>query len=393
MQIGLVMSEYPDQNTHGGMATYTYTMANAFAGLGHEVHLAQKEGVCHDPIDRRVHLHTIQPTRLGGVRGIVYRCVRPEIAYQMGYSLSAKNLFESLAVSDRLEVVQIPEYNGEAITFKSALPFKLVVRLHTPAYLVDKLNGVVPSPSRKAWYRMEYKSIMRADGITASSLALKKAVCSYYKINPDKITVIRNPVDCKNFFPKENNDNSGQIKVLFVGRLEKRKGIELVLEIIKPLLAQHGNLQFIFVGADTKPGKQGYVHQLLIAAERHKDRMRCLGPVPRFKLPDIIRNADIFLIPSLFDNSPNTLFEAMACGLATVGSNVGGINEIIEHEKEGLLFDVQDPNDMLKKLEDLIENRTKRNQMGELARKKVVEQYSPEKRAAETVAYYQQIIH
>ena len=66
------------------------------------------------------------------------------------------------------------------------------------------------------------------------------------------------------------------------------------------------------------------------------------------------QDADICVIPSLFDNSPNTVYEAMALGKVVVASSVGGIPEIVGGIENGFLFDSKDVNDLVGKLEDAI---------------------------------------
>ena len=76
--------------------------------------------------------------------------------------------------------------------------------------------------------------------------------------------------------------------------------------------------------------------------------------VPKEVLKKAYHAADISIIPSLFDNSPNTVYEAMANGKIVVASSVGGIPEIIGGNENGFIFDPRDINDFVNKLEDAI---------------------------------------
>ena len=76
--------------------------------------------------------------------------------------------------------------------------------------------------------------------------------------------------------------------------------------------------------------------------------------MPKEILKIAYQAADICIIPSLFDNSPNTVYEAMANGKIVVASSVGGIPEIIGGNENGFIFDPSDINDFVNKLEDAI---------------------------------------
>jgi len=68
-----------------------------------------------------------------------------------------------------------------------------------------------------------------------------------------------------------------------------------------------------------------------------RERIQFIGAVPRMSLPDLYRSAAVCVVPSLYENLPYTCLEAMACGCATIGSNVGGIPEIITDGVDGRL--------------------------------------------------------
>ena len=395
MKIGLLMAEYPAAGAgHGGMATYVYNMANAISRLGHRVHVAQKSGVAADPLEKGVSLAALSPGPLGRLQRWRRRFEYPEILHQRKWSMAARRYFEGVHRAEGLEVVQVPDYNGEAVAFQG-LPFKLVVRLHTPSFLVDRLNGVEPDKRRRAWYALEEKAIQRADGITASSVSLKKEVCAYYGIREEKVTVIRNPVDTLAFSPsdkKQEEREGDEVVLLFVGRLERRKGVDLLLPAVRDVLARHPNARFVFAGGSPQGYSCSYTDVLESEAAKYPGRVTLLGALERERLPDVYRGADIFIIPSLFDNSPNALFEAMASGLPCVGSDTGGINEIIRHGETGLLFDPLRPGALSEGLSAIIREPLKRRALAKAAREAVVREYDPLKIAAETVDYYRNLL-
>lgn len=85
--------------------------------------------------------------------------------------------------------------------------------------------------------------------------------------------------------------------------------------------------------------------------------------------------ADVFVTPSVIDNLPNTIMEAMSCGTPCVGFAVGGITEMIDHEINGVLSEPFDTNSLSQGIDWIISNNERQSQLGEEARKKVINNY------------------
>ena len=87
--------------------------------------------------------------------------------------------------------------------------------------------------------------------------------------------------------------------------------------------------------------------------------------------------ADVFVIPSLQDNLPNTILEAMSCEVPVIGSNVGGIPDMVRDGNTGLLFEPGNPSELEQKIRYLIEHPEERQIMAKQARETVKESFSP----------------
>ncbi len=103
-------------------------------------------------------------------------------------------------------------------------------------------------------------------------------------------------------------------------------------------------------------------------------------------------SADLFVIPSLAENLPNTIIESMSCGTPVVGFNVGGIPELIKDNKNGLLANYKDSKDLAKKIKWMIEHPEERKKMGINARKFIEEEFSQEIQAKEYIKEYEKLI-
>lgn len=112
----------------------------------------------------------------------------------------------------------------------------------------------------------------------------------------------------------------------------------------------------------------------------------------RSQLIRYLQAADIYVHAARNDNFPTTILEAMACGKPVIASSVSGIPEMIDHGVTGVLVSPQDPDALAGAMEDLIHDRTKRDAMGRMGRKKVEEKYNLDKMARDHIEFYNEII-
>lgn len=145
-----------------------------------------------------------------------------------------------------------------------------------------------------------------------------------FGVNPTKVHLYKYWIQTKKFnqihktTARKQLNNSNQFTVLFVGRLIKKKGIRLLVKIAKSL----PKINFIFIGSGPE---SGYLSQLKI------QNIKYLGSIANEKLINNYNSADIFCIPSLYEEGfGRVVMEAVACGLPVVGSNKGGIKEALD---------------------------------------------------------------
>ncbi|MDP2318048.1 MAG: glycosyltransferase family 4 protein [Acidobacteriota bacterium] len=131
-----------------------------------------------------------------------------------------------------------------------------------------------------------------------------------------------------------------QIKCLTVSRIDPRKGLRVLPEVIAMLVAAGHDVTLDIVGPTI--GQIGDTERDAIAAEARRlgvaDRVRLLGPIPLDQLMPLYQQYDVFVLPTQpGEGIPRVLMEAMAAGLPVITTNVSGIASLIEHEQNGLL--------------------------------------------------------
>jgi glycosyltransferase involved in cell wall biosynthesis len=178
----------------------------------------------------------------------------------------------------------------------------------------------------------------------------------------EKISVIPNYVDTQIFSPGIASSPSQQ--VIFIGRVAPEKNLDSLLQAAVDL-----PLSFILIGE----GKLRPILQEKFAFLG--ERIRWEGNVPNSQLPNYLKNAFAFVLPSLYEGHPKALIEAMSCGIPVIGANSPGIREIINNGVNGLLCD-PNPLGIRSSLELLMTKSSLSLTLAENARKFVLQNYS-----------------
>jgi phosphatidylinositol alpha-mannosyltransferase len=154
--------------------------------------------------------------------------------------------------------------------------------------------------------------------------------------------------------------------LLFVGRLEPRKGLQYLVRAFLRLKPSYPRLRLLVVGRDHK-GQQDKV--MAMVPPRLRTDLQFVGSVPQEDLLSYYASADVFCAPSLGGESFGiVLAEAMAMGLAVVCSNISGYRDLIRDGHEGLLVPPRDPEALALAIGGLLDNPARRSAIGEVAR-------------------------
>ncbi|CAB1063931.1 hypothetical protein D1BOALGB6SA_8716 [Olavius sp. associated proteobacterium Delta 1] len=266
--------------------------------------------------------------------------------------------------------------------------------------LVCSLRGsdinVYPEYNRST-YDQTKKVLLEADFITSVSYALKKSAESISHPRRE-IQVIYNGCNVHEF---KNNRNSRYIlrkklgiskqaqALIFVGGLLKEKGVHELLEAFLAYLSSiHPNLHLIYVGDG--PEYQNISNTILSKKLSH--RIHLVGGKPNSEINQWLSTADIFVFPSYFEGLPNAILEAMACGLPVVATDVGGIPEIVENGKSGILIGTRSANSIATAIQFLLENTEMRERMGQEGRNIIKNRFTWDRGAKELKKIYLNIL-
>ncbi len=165
--------------------------------------------------------------------------------------------------------------------------------------------------------------------------------------------------------------------VLFTGYLQERKGIAEIMPAMSNLFQRHACLRMLFVGENMM---EQQVNEWLSNETVHK-RVMLAGAQAHHDLPDFYNAADIFILPSHWEGTPNALVEAAACGLPIVSTKIPGAQEILGGEYENFLVCPHDSVALEKKIEELTVSEKLRKEYGKIALSRVQSYFNAKENA------------
>lgn len=230
--------------------------------------------------------------------------------------------------------------------------------------------------------QFEYRLLKRSDIIIAVSEYTKREILKNYAIPAWKIKVIFNGVDLEKFkpakdkakFKRELGFSDNDVLILYVGRLYSRKGLPTLISAVPQVAKKIRNVKFIISGkgfSDEEKRLRGYVEYFKV-----RENVIFLGYFPDEKLPNLYKAADIFVFPSIYENMPFAMLEALASGLPVVTTSVGGIPEVIEDGKNGFLVKPYDSIGLANRILRLIESPDMASEIGLLGRETVKRKFN-----------------
>lgn len=264
----------------------------------------------------------------------------------------------------KLNIIKTNQMDGSwaGVIGKILFGKKLVVRCGYEwlDFVIKGNRGWLKILIAKTVERISYRF---ADTIFITSSTDKEFIADTFSIAPEKIVVVPNYIDIDRF--KTSPDTKRESgRIIFVGRLEPQKNIAALVESLEGLpahlvIAGTGSLKASAIAASEKTGVS----------------IEFLGNISQDVLLVELAKSEIYVLPSLYEGNPKSLLEAMACGLAVVGADAKGINNVIRDGESGLLAQGT-PAGLHAKIKLLLESKDLRDRLGANARRQIIENQS-----------------
>jgi hypothetical protein len=398
MRVAILTREFEKETALGGIATFYKHLSKGLEEEGHDVEVFT-QGVTqpYTQVVDGISVHRVVPRwlfrgpRVGGFTGGMPLGF---FAWSLAYEL-----YKRLLVEHRrrpFQVVDVHEHLGigAIVGMKSLLP--QVVTLVTPySMLVEqKLNYFKKDSNYYLICHAEKRALRQSQVLRALSHDLGRRIKERFKLDKP-IHVTYNPMDLHLMSPvPANPDQIGKVRILFVGRLEQRKGVHLLAEAIPTVANSCPEAFFTFIGSDgLAENGSGSMRAFLKHSFRASGTDKIVSfcdPVPYKELVRVYQSHDIVVVPSLYDNSPFSVQEGMSCGKPVVAFDSGGAREYLA--ETGIVVEKGNIADLAEVIITLVRGHAKRVALGKAARKRAEQLFGKECVARQSVALYEEAI-
>ena len=392
----MVSLEYPLEIARGGIGTYTYYLSHALARKGHEIHVVTiSKGYRRQYIDNGVTVYALryqQPIRKEGFWNY------------LNHSWDVYKAIIQLFKRNSIEVIECPTGYVEGFVLSKIKVLPLIVKCHDLPWLIRPRLITQGKPlfimNEQLMSMMQKSMITSADKVTSPSVALSKIISKQYDlVKPD---VIHNGIDLQEFddvkdsssFRQRYSIRESDPVILYLGRFSKIKGISILMRAIPQVLKDFPRALFVFVGRDQpKPGETTYeewIKQTLRQSQRKN--IIFTGYLDGVRKVEAIKACNFLVIPSLWETFPYVCLEAMTCGKPVIGSRVGGLQELITHGTNGLMFTPHSDIELAENIKNLLCDDGKMRKMGKMARRTVEKKFTDDIMAEKTIQLYHQVL-
>lgn len=241
---------------------------------------------------------------------------------------------------------------------------KMVIHLHGGLYLFkDKKPWLIDFILNKV-FGYDVPLIVLSD-------KEKEHICKIYHRN--NVYALPNCIDISVAKTFQRQESHGRLRLLYLGRIDKNKGIDFILDALKVLNKQ--DVEFIFRMAGKENVEGEYINKF--KAEL-KENFEYCGVVSGKSKYNLLKDSDMFVMPSFYEGLPMALLECMSWGVVPIVTDVGSIGEYVKDGENGQLVKVKDIASIVNAIMPFVNNRDLLKKMSENARNTIFTRLKPE---------------
>jgi glycosyltransferase involved in cell wall biosynthesis len=379
MKIAFLTPEYPHPKTgsSGGIGTSIRNLAIGLMAEGCLVRVlvyGQKEENVFD--DNGITIQQIQNIKL---KGLSWYLTRKKL----------ESIINQLYKNQEIDLVEAPDWTG-ITSFIQPRKCPIIIRLHgSDTYFCHLDNRPVKWNNKFH----EKRALQKADGLLSVSQFTADLTNEVFGLQK-KFTIIPNCIDV-DLFNSNDNDND-ENTILYFGSLIRKKGLLELPFIFNKVIQKNPKAQLILIGKDVPDIVSGNPSTWAMMQESFTpaalQNVSYLGSVPYDEIKKHIMTASLCVFPTFAEALPVSWIEAMAMQKPIVASNIGWAKEVIKEGVEGFLVHPNNHKQYAEKILELIENNKLQKEFGTAARKKVVEKFSIDVIAKQSVLFYKRLI-
>ncbi|MEN3749284.1 glycosyltransferase [Sphingomonas sp. HF-S3] len=379
--ICFVTQDYPP-GQNGGIARNVAQLARSFAAEGHQVHvLTKSRGTGTLDFEDGVWVHRVEMRHFPepSPSPIAPHAV-PSHIWNYGQTMLAE--VRAIDAKHKVDIVYCPLWDCEPLAFLLSGEFPLIVALQTTMrfWLESQPLKVADAEWMREFGRpilaMEELILQNAGMMHANSRAIVRDIREQYGLALPEDRLFYSPhgmEDWSQGMEPAPPATGGETRMLFVGRLESRKGIDVLLEAIPQVLQAYPNAILDIVGDDTIPRPDGTTYKGEFLKRKLPmavaSRIRFHGRVEEDELRRFYQKCDIFVAPSRYESFGLVFLEAMVFGKPVIAGDAGGGPEVVTDGESGLLVPPGDSVALGAALERLLADPLLRSRLGANARR------------------------
>jgi glycogen(starch) synthase len=386
MEIGQLTWEYPPRVV-GGIARHCEGLAKAFVQQGHDVRLFTLDFPGSPNYEEMDGIKVYRAaTELGHPNFLTWVLLFNHFLEKKMAEISHQVDFDVMHVHDWLAA-----FSG--ISFKHYMQKPMVLTVHSTE--VGRAQGL-HSPDSFSIDGIEWWATYEADRVIVCSQSMKNEICGHFNLPWDKVDVIPNAIDPTQY---HTSADTGQVRqrygvgwgeklILCVGRLVPQKGIEYFIRAVPTIAKRYPEAKFIIVG-------EGWSRDFLEAEARstgQRNKITFTGFVSDKEVVNLMTSADVLVVPSIYEPFGIVALEGMATGVPVVASQVGGLSEVIEHDRTGIFVYPRSPQSIAWGIDRILSDPDHAKWLTENAKDKLHKAYSWEAVAMKTIEVYKKVV-
>lgn len=398
MKVCLVAWDYPTpySKAGSGIGSVTYTLAHELHRLGCQVHVVvlYADGMPSDFVDNGVIVHQV------AYGNIHYYLSRLPVTRRQGSFLQFVRYLEivwaidqriiRLKESDDLDIVEIPPARNPFWKMHRSLQnLPYIAWLHGSPYLFKKMLGKKVNIVDYVQEKLDQDFMRHARVVIAPSAFLggyyRERVGLHVRVVPSPAPTIY--FECRNKQTTAARARvSNRLIVFAASPLSWAKGVDTIVDAIPQVVQRIPNVHFVLAGKDDTYSRSTLrAHFQKIGLERH---ITFPGHIPWLQMSAVHSQSDLFVTATRWENSPLSVIEAMAASRPVVGTDVGGVPELVVDDETGVLVSPNDPAVLAAAISDLLQNSSYRERLGKNARERISHLHHPRRIAEQRLDLY-----
>ena len=392
MHVALFTPAWPPGAVANGIVTYVAAMRAELLRQGHRVSLVSP--------DVRVEASDVHAVAAGPAERVVDALVarvsrRDRTVFDLGKTIAAT--IRRVHARDPIDVVEMEESFGWAGVVAASTSPPVVCKLHGPAFLTLVAAELATAAGREK-VRCEGEALARLPVIVAPSRYTLKETLAHYALRPAVAEHVVNPVAPPDAAELWDPARCASDSVLFVGRFDAVKGGDLMVLAFQRLLARRPGARLVFVGPDPGvlcgDGSAVRLHEFVasLGDRALADAVTTTGPVAPAQVAEFRPRAAVTVVASRRESQGYTALEAMLQACPVVVTDTSGLSEIVEHGVTGLKARPEDPEDLARQIERVLDDRALGRSLGAAGRAFVLREHAPAAVVASMLAVYRRAI-